>query len=212
MAHACMISEQDVWQWCFESYLRYNIKLKLPFAKDYTKTYQWRFVKAITDKFNDWGFNDDTCRRFIDIAVTHAKELGVLHKGLSILHQHNMMDICYKKLKTENERSDFILDRLVDTKKFLESLKMANYKIHMLRRNHNKALSNFTTLYMSKMLPIEFISLNKCSIDIIACLENIDPEERRLLPTDAALYLCRKKIVDLFPDSEILSETIRWEI
>lgn len=207
-----MITEQEVWQWCFESYLRHNIKLKLPIAKDYTKTYQWRFVKAITDKFNDWDFNNDTCKRFIDIAVTHAKELGVLHKGLSILHQHNMMDICYKKLKSENERSDFILEKIIDTKRFLESLKLSNYKLYMLKRNHNKALTNFTTLFMSRMIHTEFISLNRCSIDIVNCLDSIDPDERKLLPTDAALYLCRKKVIGLFPDSEVLSEIISWGI
>lgn len=206
------ITEQEVWQWCFESYLRHNIKLKLPTARDYTNTYQWRFVKAITKKFKEWDFNPDTCKRFIDVAVDHAKELGVLRKGLAVLHQHNMMEICYKKLKAEDERNDFILLKLEDTKKFLRSLDAKNLLVYLLKRSHNKALMNITSLFLAKKLPLEFLALNKEAIKALSHIDRLYPEERNLLPSDASLYLCRKKIFNLFGNSELLSSIVNGEI
>jgi hypothetical protein len=184
----------------------------MPPAKDYTHTYQWRFVKAITKKFAEWNFNDDTCKRFIDIAVDHAKELGVLRKGLAVLHQHNMMEICYKKLKLDGERDQFLIQRLVDTCKFLRSLQVKNYKIFFLRRTHDKALSNITSLYLAKKLPIEFMAIYRDSIEALSTIELVDTDERRLLPSDASLYLCRKRILARHGDSEEVRMIVRGDI
>jgi hypothetical protein len=204
-----IVSEQDVWQWCFESYLRNGIKLRLPIAKNHTQTYQWRFVKSITKKFIEWKFNQETCRKFIDIAVSHSKELGVLTKGLSVLHQHNMMNICYAKLKQESERSDHTQKKLADTHIFLNGLKTNDPKSYLLKRPHQKALPNIISLYLAKQITVEYMSISKLITNILNDLENTREDERSILPTDASLYFSRRKIFESHRDSEIVREILQ---
>ena len=204
-----VVSEQDVWQWCFESYLRNGIKLRLPIAKNHTQTYQWRFVKSITKKFIEWEFNQETCQKFIDIAVNHSKELGVLNKGLSVLHQHNMMNICYSKLKQESEKSDHTQKKLADTHAFLNGLKTKDLKSYLLKRPHQKALPNIITLYLAKQITVEYMSISRPMSDILTELENTREDERSILPTDASLYLSRRKIFESHRDSDIVREILQ---
>lgn len=204
-----IVSEQDVWQWCFESYLRNGIKIRLPIAKDHTQTYQWRFIKAITKKFIEWDFNQETCKRFIDIAVCHSKELGVLSKGLSVLHQHNMMNICYTKLKQESEKDDFTQKKLAETHNFLNSLKVNNLKSYLLKRPHQKALPNIISLYLAKKITVEYMSISKLMTDILTEIENSREDERSILPSDASLYFSRRKIFGSHKNSEIVREILQ---
>lgn len=199
-----VLSEQEVWQYCFESYLRQGIKLKLPNAKDHTKTYQWRFIKSITKKFKEWDFDPDTCQRFIDIAINHAKELGVINKGLAVLHQQNMMTICYKKLKTEADNSIHMIKRLESTIEFLDSLNLTDVRVYLLKRPTKQAFTNLTSLFFAKKMSLEFLSINKSAISILNSLEITHPHERDMLPTDAAMYLCRRRIFELYNSSEVV--------
>lgn len=197
-----VLSEHDVWQYCFESYLRRGIKLKLPNAKDYTKTYQWRFIKAITKKFKEWEFDQDTSKRFIDIAIDHAKELGVINKGLAVLHQQNMMSICYKKLKNEADSNVHMVKRLESTLDFLDSLSLSDIRVYLLKRPTRQAFSNLTSLYFAKKLSLEFLALSKSAISALNAIEVTHPHEREMLPSDASLYLCRKRVFELYRDSD----------
>jgi hypothetical protein len=203
-----VLSEQDVWQYCFESYLRQGIKLKLPNAKDYTKTYQWRFIKSITKKFKEWDFDPDTCQRFIDIAITHAKELGVINKGLSVLHQQNMMNICYKKLKNEADSNVHMIKRLESTLDFLDSLDVSNLRVYLMKRPTKQALTTLTSLFFAKKISLEFMALNKAAISVLNVLEATHPHERDMLPSDATLYLCRKRVFELYKDSDAVVRTL----
>ena len=101
-----------VWHWCFETYIRHNVKLQFPAHTDRTKTYQWRYVRAIALKFAEWDFDESTSRQFINIAVDHAKEVGVFRKGLAALHQSNLLEICYAKLQSQSDTSNQSLDSL----------------------------------------------------------------------------------------------------
>lgn len=206
MITADSIEEQDVWVWCSDAYLRNGIKLRLPQCLDHTKTYQWRYVRALTNKFVEWEFNRETCIKFIDVAVKYAKDLKVLNKGLSIFHQHNMLKICYNKLQESSGVDENLRVRLEDSVRAMS--KIDDRKAFFLKRQDSLSFRNITNYYMNKKLCKEYLALSKAAIGAMKALSTIDAQERQLLPSDAALYLLRIRILDQHGDSEMIKDII----
>ena len=203
-----LVQEQDVWVWCSDAYIRNGIRLKLPKCADHTKTYQWRYIKSMTHKFNEWGFNTDTCKKFIDIAVDYAKDLKVLEKGLSVLHQKNMLNICYDKLQRSSGVEDNVTCRLELSKKNINAVN-GDIMTFLLKRNDSMSFRNITNWYMSQMICKEYLAISKSAIRTLQAISSIDKDERAFMPSDAALYLLRIRIMDTYKDSSIVNDILK---
>ena len=180
----------QVWEWCSEAYIRYGRKLTFPANTDPIKTYQWRYVKSITKKFDEWEFDEPMARRFIDIAIERSKVLGIMHKGLAALHQGNLLDICHKILQEESSGNDQLIDSLADSKKWVIDRTSGDNTISILLDKSNPdAFCNLVKWYQASKLSELYLSLSKSCGRTIEKLENTD--ERDLLPSATRLYKIR---------------------
>jgi hypothetical protein len=162
----------------------------------------------MTHKFNEWGFNTDTCKKFIDIAVDYAKDLKVLEKGLSVLHQKNMLNICYDKLQRSSGVEDNVTCRLELSKKNINAVN-GDIMTFLLKRNDSMSFRNITNWYMSQMICKEYLAISKSAIRTLQAISSIDKDERALMPSDAALYLLRIRIMDTYKDSSIVNDILK---
>lgn len=182
----------NVWSWCSDAYLRHGRKLSLPAGTDPAKTYQWRYITAIARKFEEWELTDDAAQKFIDIAVRIAKEKGLLNKGLSVLHQANMLSLCYDRLLVESDTNAQNLDSLrhvrgwllnkCDGRDLLETLlQRANYDGHC----------NLTLWYKATRISTLYLALSRACNRALARLNRDTPDERSYLPQATELWLIR---------------------
>lgn len=181
-----------VWNWCSDAYLHNGQRLKFPAKTNPSHTYQWRYVKAIAERFVKWQFDDDTCRKFINLATQYAKDKGVLRKGLSVLHQSNMLDICYEMLQRETDFDRQSMDSIESIHKWLaRQFDGADPLTVLLRRPREGAMCNLTQWYRAHRISDLYLAVSKNCCQALVCLARDDPDERQLLPKSTKLYSLR---------------------
>lgn len=184
-----VIDKNEIWQlWeaCTQIYLRHGYNLKFPSNTDPLKTYQWRYISLIYAKFLEWNFDFETSKKFIEIGVKYAKEKGLLKKGLSVLHQNNMLEVCKRELDKELSKNNSLIDRLKsehNTFKYLAS------KGKPLDFTNN--VRNIVNWYMSNKITSIYLTLSRTCYFAIRDLNKIDNDSRLLLPSDERLYLTK---------------------
>lgn len=175
----------SVWQWCRSAYLRYNINISFPKNTDPRKTYQWRFTSAIVRKFDEWGLDDESAYRFVNIAVAEANRRGVLCKGLAILHQSDMLNTCYNILSQQDTDNNSKIKSLTSMKSWFDDIAGDDPFKTLMGRKRN-ALPNIAIWYQANKLSDLFIALSKVCSKAVARLDDV---EGRLLPKTTTLYL-----------------------
>lgn len=185
-----------VWGWCSEAYIRHGFKLQFPAHTNPTKTYQWRYVKAIAVKFAEWNFDEQTAKHFINIAVVHGKEAGVLRKGLAALHQANMLEICYKKLKDQSDTNRQSLDSLTHIRDWLYQRSDGDILKTLLYRNDADEFCNLVKWVQASRLSPLYLSLSKVCGLALARLQVSHSNERELLPKTTKLYMLRSEFLE----------------
>ena len=195
-----------VWDWCFETYIQHNVKLQFPAHTDPTKTYQWRYVRAIALKFAEWGFDEPTSRKFIDIAVAHAKEVGVFRKGLAALHQTNLLKICYSKLQSQSDTNGQSLDSLRHMHNWLANRSNGNMIDTLLYRDDVDELCNIVKWVLASRLSPLYLSLSKVCGQALARLSTSGRVEREFLPKTTKLYMLRSEFLE---DANNVNQAIR---
>lgn len=185
-----------VWGWCSEAYIRHGIKLQFPARTNPQKTYQWRYAKAIALKFDEWDFDEATSKQFIDIAVVHAKETGVLRKGLATLHQANMLEICYEKLKTQSDTNRQAIDSLRYIHNWLTQRANGNLFETLLQRANADELCNLVQWVQASRISPLYLSLSRTCGQALARLAKLHPDERALLPKTTTLYMLRANFLE----------------
>lgn len=207
MSTVALLSDTQImtiWEWCSDAYLQHGFKIRFPSTTDPKKTYQWRFVKAIAEKFVEWQFDQETAKKFIKIAVGQAKVRGVLKKGLAALHQSNMLKICYDILTNEQNEYSHILKSLESMKMWFDA-RMGNNPLGKLLERQAGALPNIIIWYQGSQLSDHFITLSKSCHKALMRLQH-DQMESRLLPTPTSLYLLK---AEFLADANNLKETSR---
>lgn len=186
----------EVWNWCSEAYIRYGRKLSFPENTDPKKTYQWRYVKAITKKFKEWDFDAETSKRFIDIAVSHIRDHKMLHKGLSLLHQKNMLANVYSKLEQELDTNKQTTTSLADMKKWVDKQIGDRDPVQvMLSKRNLDSLPKLVEWYQGSKVSALYISLSKSCSKAAAKLAKKDEVARSMLPQTTQLYLLRSNFL-----------------
>jgi hypothetical protein len=186
-----------VWEWCSDSYLRSGIRLSFPKNTKPERTYQWRYCKAIAEKFTQWDFDDSDCQHFIDIAVKYAKKAGSLRKGLAVLHQGNMLDAVYDILQGEKSSTNDSIDVLEHTKRWLKSQIGNRPPLEvLLERQDADSLTNIAIWYQASKLPGLYIALSKMCCQALARLKKQGSIDNDLLPTVVDLYRLRSDFID----------------
>lgn len=180
----------DVWSWCSEAYLRQGRRLSLPAGTDPSKTYQWRYATAIAKKFEEWELPDEAAKKFIDIAVRLAKEKGLLNKGLAVLHQHNMLDLCYEELQEESNNNTRTTDSLRHIKSWLSKKIGDGNAVEVLSsRADPDGFCNLTMWFQASRITPLYLALSRSCSKVLARLNRDYPDERGLLPRQTELYI-----------------------
>lgn len=183
-----------IWDWCSSYYLRYGRRLSFPKNTDIRKTYQWRYVTAISKKFMEWDFDNETSMKVLQLAISHSHNAGTLQKGLTAILQNNIIDICLKELKIESDSDSRLIGSLKSMNSwFSRKLGDKDYFRMLLEREDEDALCNFTNWYQSSLLSPLYISLSKSCMAALSVLTGNYEMERELLPTNACLYLLRSE-------------------
>lgn len=185
-----------IWDWCFQAYLRHGRRISFPKGTDPTKTYQWRFARSLANKIDEWEFDDDTARQFINVAVKYAKNKGLLNKGLAAFHQSNMLQVCYDELQKMQRNRDRTADILSDSHRWVQDKTAGKDPIRcMLGRIHYDAMCNLSLWYQSSKITPLYMSLSRNCSRALTRLAKRDPAERGLLPSDIELYRMRIKFL-----------------
>jgi len=182
----------QIWQWCSDAYLRYGHRLALPANTDPCKTYQWRYVTAISGKFDEWGFDDQTAQKFINLAVEYAKKINMLWKGLAVLHQNNMLDKCYEMLQNEIDTNNHIIEGLKRSKDWVDRQTNKTSSIDiLLSRPNEDAFCNLTMWYRSNKITDLYLALSKKCCQALTMLDKV---ERSVFPSKSHLYMMRTEL------------------
>lgn len=186
----------NVWNWCSDAYLQHGIRLKLPASTDHTTTYQWRYARAIANKFAEWRFDEDTSIQFIQIAIRHCKEAGVLKKGLASLHQSNLLKVCYDQLKKKADSNSQAIDSIEYIHSWLCNKSQNNMLKQLLHKNDPDEYSNIVKWYKASKISKLYLSLSKSCGKAMARLNISYPEERLILPSTTSLYMLRSEFIE----------------
>lgn len=193
------VSEEEVmtvWNWCSDAYLQHGIRLKLPANTDHTTTYQWRYARAITNKFAEWGFDDQTAIQFIQIAVKHCKEAGVLRKGLASLHQSNLLKVCYNQLKKKSESNLQTIDSIAYIHSWLQKKSNGDLLTQLLHRNDPYEYCNLVKWVNASKISKLYLALSQTCRKALIELKKTNHEERLLLPPTTVLYMLRSEFIE----------------
>ena len=180
-----------VWEWCSEAYLQQGFRLTFPTKTNPTKTYQWRYARAITLKFAEWDFDETTARQFINIAIRHCKDAGVLRKGLAAVHQSNLLQICYDKLQKKSDTNQQCLQSIEYIHQWLVSKSDGNLLRTLLRRSDPDEFCNLVKWVQASRISPLYLALSKTCGVVLVRLANTHTEEREILPKTTKLYMLR---------------------
>ncbi len=194
-----------IWQWCHDIYLQHGIKLNFPKGTDPTKTYQWRYIKSINKKFDEWEFDDLTAQRYIEIVVSQAKRHNILRKGLAALHQRHMLEYCYNIFTSQITNNSSKQKHLASVKAWFDAKIAGEEALNvLLKRSSKRALPNIIIWYQSSQLDDLFISLSKSCSQAARSIK--DDAEKRLIPSSTTLYLVRNEFLAEINNSHFAKE------
>jgi len=185
----------EVWELCSECYLQNGFRISFPSNTDPTKTYQWRYIKAITNKFIEWEFDEATSRQFIQIAIEHCKRQGVIRKGLAALHQGNLLQICYDKLQKQANSNKQNLESIKHVHNWLKNQTNSNLLDTIIKRNNKYEYCNLTKWYQASKISRLYLALSKSCSKALRHLDEHYPEERLLLPRTTQLFMIRSEFI-----------------
>ena len=179
----------QIWQWCSDAYLRNGHRLTLPANTDPHKTYQWRYLTAISSKFDEWEFDDQTAEKFINLAVDYAKRLDLLRKGLAVLHQNNILTKCYEMLQDEVDSDQRAIDMLKRSREWVDKQRGEIPLIDiMLFRANEGGFCNLAVWYRNNKISDLYLALSRSCCRALATLNGF---ESGVFPSKARLYMMR---------------------
>lgn len=177
------------WKWCQEAFAINGMKLVFPKNTNPQKTYQWRYVTRLACKIDEWGLDKPTAKAFINIAVGYFKEKNLLHKGLSIFLQDNMMDICYDRMQKHSAKTNDRIIRLKAIHKFITSKYNNKSPISvLLNRESFDGPRNIVRWYKSNGINDMYLAMSMVCTEALSKLTITAPDERDSLPSESELY------------------------
>jgi len=176
------------WKWCQEAFAAQGVKLTFPKNTDPKKTYQWRYVTRLANKIDEWELDRPTAKAFINFAVGYVKEKKLLHKGLSVFFQGNMMDICLDRMQKYASSSSDRITQLNSVHKFINDRRNGRSAVALLlsRESFGK-LRNIVRWYKSGDITEAYLSMSAACTEALSKLAIVAPHERILLPTESEL-------------------------
>lgn len=177
-----------VWHICQDVYKNLGYDLNFPKGTDPKKTYQWRYLTSIVKKFKSWDLDENEIEAFIKIAANQVKISGLLHKGLSVLHQNNLLDVSYERLKKSSRNSEQNSCLIIKNHKWL--LRQAtDGDIRNILLKKQGSMKNIVLWHQSNSISALYIAISKMCMLVY---DQLSAAELALMPTKSQLYLIRQ--------------------
>ena len=185
----------QIYEWCCEIYLKHGHIFRFPKNTNPHDTYQWKYLKSLAIKLEQYGLDDFDAKEFIEMIVEYSKQNNLLHKGLSVFQQANIVGICYDRLTKLHNNSDRLLSSLRSIKEWLDNQIGDNDAVRILikRRNIN-SLSNIVIWYESGKISEAYFSLSKYCSRSYSSLQSSGRSDCDFLPNPSRCYLLRNKL------------------
>jgi len=188
---------KKVWLWCQDAYAKHGCRLRFPKDTNPQKTYQWRYAARLAEKLEEWDFDEQTSKAFIELAVGYVKEHKLLRKGLSVFFQTNILQVCYDRIDDYCRGSVDKITVLERSRDFVDA------KLHnrsrcnlLLDRSRLDEYANIVEWFESHKIGTLYLALSKSCASALAKLAESAPEQRGLLPSSADLFCLRSEIVN----------------
>jgi hypothetical protein len=186
---------EQVFTICQDIYKSFGIDLKFPKARDVTKTYQYRYLTAICDKFIQWDLDLNEVKRFLAIAIGNSFKHKTIKKGLSALHQKNLLQISYEQLISSNNTLSQIDQTSQSVYLFLKQFcdEKSAYTI-LSKREGPRSNMVLTNLFQAGKINIEFLAINNLCRRIAMDAISKDLQDAMFLPTLGKLYVVNRDL------------------
>ena len=186
---------EQVFTICQDIYKGFGIDLKFPKARDVTKTYQYRYLTAICDKFIQWDLDLNEVKRFLAIAIGNSFKHKTIKKGLSALHQKNLLQISYEQLISSNNTLSQIDQTSQSVYLFLKQFcdEKSAYTI-LSKREGPRSNMVLTNLFQAGKINIEFLAINNLCRKIAMDAISKDLQDAMFLPTLGKLYVVNRDL------------------
>lgn len=184
-----IIDPNLVFSYCQDIYKEYNFDLRFPKSRDIKKTYQYRYLLAICKKFSAWGLDVNEVKRFLRIAINNSFKHKTIKKGLSALHQKNLLEISYEQLISASvdksqaaATADMVLVYLI------KLCGVETPDLFLRRRDSIKSNMVITNLFQAGKISVEFMAVNDICRKIVLSAIDDDLQDAMFLPTLGKLY------------------------
>ena len=107
------------WTLCKSVLKSHNYLLRFPKNTDPRKTYQWRYVTKLSERFEEWEFDRPTAKVFLEIAITKLGYANIRKNGLACLFRNGLLDIVHKELESREVDLQKIVDGIYNSNSFL---------------------------------------------------------------------------------------------
>lgn len=186
----------DTFDRCARIYRRYGVTLKFPKNTDPRKTYQWRYVSNLHNKFAEWEFDGDDRDNFINIVAAYARKHNLIIKGLSVFGQNNILKICYENVADKINSRDQSITSLSRIYSMLEAKSGDRGMLEfLLKRKTPDSFCNLSILYSSSNITSLYMSMSKSCYGAMRRLSQTHPFECDRLPRLCELFEIRKKFL-----------------
>ena len=177
------------WRWCQDAFASRGRKLTFPGHTDHKKTYQWRYAARLAQKLEEWGFDDPTSKAFIDFTTDYISEKRLLHKGLSVFFQNNILEICCERMQKHSDRMTNRIEQLKSIHDFITTKCDGKPVVSvLLNRESLDKFRNIVQWFETNKINAIYLSLSSNCTAALSRLDIIAADERRLLPTKSELY------------------------
>ena len=192
------------WKWCQTAFALRGRKLTFPKHTDPRKTYQWRYAARLARQIEEWDFDDETAKAFIGSAVDYVNEKRLLHKGLSVFFQSNMLDICYERMQKHAFKVASRIEQLRSARDFVVTRYAGRPLVGvLLSRDSFDKFRNVVQWFETGRINILYLALSIGCTSALAKLAIIAADERSLLPAESELYCLA---IDFVKDEELQSQ------
>jgi len=176
-----------LWQICFEAYIKQGHKLSLPKNTDPSRTYQWRYLQALDRKLREWDFDRALIISFITVVAEYAKRNKLIHKGLSVFCQSNILDKCYYRLKELQVFSQSHVAKVRQCKRWFDGEMNGDVVSILLHRDRRGAYPNIVKWYQAGLLYDSLLAISKICGMAMLRLNTEDKDSRQQLPNLSTL-------------------------
>ena len=184
-----IIDPHIVFGYCQDIYKEYHFDLRFPKSRDVKKTYQYRYLLAICKKFHAWGLEIHEVQRFLRIAINNSFKHKTIKKGLSALHQKNLLEISYEQLISTNANKKQASSAADMVLEYLTKFCGIETPSTVLRRRENiKSNMVITNLYQAGKISVEFMAINDICRKIVIGAIDDEAQDVMFLPTLGKLY------------------------